>query len=104
MNRIDIVTEFREDRDEAVRQVLFQFDLHRLTGVSANGRSSWADAAAKAMGRLNVFFREGGEVGENLRCCRAFGEAGEHSLQRDARTLQDGFATDDLRVTAIWSW
>jgi hypothetical protein len=48
---------------------------------------------------LNVFFREGREVGENLRCCCAFGEAGEHGLQRDARTLQDGFATDDLRVT-----
>ena len=49
VNRIDIVTKFREDRDEAVRQVLVQFDLHRLTGVSPNGRSSWADAAAKTM-------------------------------------------------------
>jgi hypothetical protein len=29
VNRIDIVTTFREDRDEAVRQILVQFDLHR---------------------------------------------------------------------------
>jgi len=48
--------------------------------------------------RSDVFFSKSGGVGENLGRRRTFGEAGEHSLQRDARTLQDGFAADDLRI------
>src|SRR5438445_13644323 len=48
-NCIDVVTKGREDRDKAVRQILVEFDLHRLIGSSTKGRSSWAEAAANAM-------------------------------------------------------
>src|SRR5438132_12413698 len=47
-NCIDVVTN-GEDRDEAVRQILVEFDLQRLIGVSSRGRSSWAEAAANAI-------------------------------------------------------
>ena len=39
-NRIEIVAKSGKDRDETVRQILVEFDLHRLIGVSTSGRSS----------------------------------------------------------------
>jgi hypothetical protein len=35
-----VVTKSGEDRDQTLRQVLVQFDPHRLIGVSTSGRSS----------------------------------------------------------------
>ncbi len=39
-NRVHVVTENGKGSDEAVRQIFVEFDGHRLTGVSASGRSS----------------------------------------------------------------
>ena len=39
-NGVDVVNECGKGCDEALREILVELDLHRLTGVSINGRSS----------------------------------------------------------------
>jgi hypothetical protein len=39
-NGIHVVPECRKGCDQALGQILVNFDLHRLTGVSTSGRSS----------------------------------------------------------------
>ena len=39
-NCIEVVTKSGEDWDETIRQILVEFDLQRLMGVSTSGRSS----------------------------------------------------------------
>ncbi len=40
IDRVHVVTKSCEGGDEAIGQILVEFDLHRLTGVSTSGRSS----------------------------------------------------------------
>src|SRR5262249_6852655 len=46
---VNVMTKSAQDWNEPFGKVLVEFDVHRLTGLSASGRSSWADAAAKAI-------------------------------------------------------
>ena len=45
VNGIDVVTKSREDRNETVRQVFVEFDLHRFSGISIRGMFSCAEPA-----------------------------------------------------------
>jgi hypothetical protein len=47
VHRVDVVTKSAEGRDETVGQILVQFDLHRLIGISTKGRSSCAEACSE---------------------------------------------------------
>lgn len=47
--RLDIVTELLQNRNDAGRHILVQLNFHRTCGVAGTGRSSSADAAAKAI-------------------------------------------------------
>src|SRR5580698_10561789 len=47
--RLDVVTKFHQNLDDASRYVLVQLNFHRTCGVDGTGGSSSADAAAKAI-------------------------------------------------------
>ena len=51
-NRVDVVAQCAQLGNKALREVLVEFDVHRLTGSSPTGRSSFAEVAAKAMAAL----------------------------------------------------
>src|SRR5271154_312186 len=58
--RLNIVAKFYQDWDDASRDVLVQLDFHRTCGVDGTGRSSSADAAAKAIAAwMSAGWREG---------------------------------------------
>jgi len=48
-NGVNIVAEIRQDRGEMRRKIFVELDPHRMCGVAGTGRSSSAEAAAKAI-------------------------------------------------------
>jgi hypothetical protein len=48
-NSVNVVVETRQDSGQTNRKVLVEFDPHRTCGVEGTGRSSSAEAAAKAI-------------------------------------------------------
>ena len=59
-NRIRFMTELRQNADQPERQVFIQFDFHGMLGMLGTGRSSSAEAAAKAItARISSSFNVG---------------------------------------------
>src|ERR1019366_10565363 len=48
-NGLDVVPKECQPRGKTSGQILIEFDLHRIWGMAGTGRSSSADAAAKAI-------------------------------------------------------
>jgi hypothetical protein len=48
-NGMDVMTQISEDGTKNTRNILIQFEIHRMRGVSGVGKSSSAEAAAKAI-------------------------------------------------------
>jgi hypothetical protein len=57
---MSVEAKFAEQLFQMIRQILIQFNLHRIGGIDGTGRSSSADAAANAIAaRMSSIVRVG---------------------------------------------